>query len=181
MSTEVHLPTIQFTAFSVQHCLRVNYPNDVQYRPIHPMQTWAALHSVDGLTSFDEAERAMELSLSLLSVKNAEGEGVVVASERCEAYQIAHGGECEEISVCGGEYGGHYWRILAFVEGSDKAEDAYQMMIGDCEEVVRAACQTLQGLLNLPNAMRKHSEALNKAEVSPDGSNYNELLELAGV
>lgn len=168
---------IKFTSFSVAPCIRVNYDNDVVYRTIHPQQETSALASVASLNCFDDRE----IGVSLVSVEADGVDGLVIAHEGSEIYDIAHGSDSTEISLCSGEYGGLYWRILAFVDGSTNPVEAYQMMVGDCESTVRSACAGLQGLVSLPQAIRKHSEKLDADEKSPDGDDYNDLLKLAGV
>lgn len=168
---------LKFTSFSVAPCIRVNYDNDVVYRTIHAQQEPAALASVASLNCFDDHE----MGLSLISVEADGVEGLVVAREESEIYEIAHGAERSDISLCSGEYGGLYWRILGFVDGSANPEDAYQMMVGDCESTVRLACAGLQGLVALPRAIRQHSEKLDADEKAPDGDDYNALLKLAGL
>ena len=168
---------IKFTSFSVAPCIRVNYDNDVVYRTIHPQQEPSALASVASLNCFDDRE----MGLTLVSVEAEGVDGLVVAPEGSEIYDIAHGADRTEISLCSGEYGGLYWRILAFVNGSTNPEDAYQMMVGDCESTVRSACAGLQGLVSLPQAIRMHNDKLDADEKCPDGDDYNDLLKLAGV
>lgn len=168
---------IKFTSFAVAPCIRVNYNNDVAYRTIHPQQEPAALASVASLNYFDDHE----MGLSLVSVETDGVDGLVVAPEGSEIYDIAHGADRSEISLCSGEYGGLYWRILAFVDSSTSPEDAYQMMVGDCESTVRAACAGLQGLVSLPQAIRMHSAKLDADEKAPDCDDYNDLLKLAGI
>ncbi|KPC02053.1 Uncharacterized protein AC501_3339 [Pseudomonas amygdali pv. lachrymans] len=121
------------------------------------------------------------MGLSLLSVEADGVDGVVVAAEGSEIYDIAHKADRTEISLCSGEYGGLYWRILAFVDGSTNPEDAYQMMVGDCESTVRSASAGLQGLVSLPQAIRMQSEKLDADEKAPDGDDCNDFLKLAGV
>jgi len=180
MTIATQQPAINFTNFAVQQCIRVTYSDEVVYRTIHPSQDQWELGAVNG-KSFQEAQRQTGEAFALVTVDDTEGEGVIVASERSEAYYIAHDCRHKTISLCDGEYGGLYWRILAFTGGSEKAEDAYQMMVGNDETSIRAACEGLKRLVDLPNAMRKHSKALDEAEVSPDGESYNQLLSLAGI
>ncbi|MCT8164096.1 MULTISPECIES: hypothetical protein [Pseudomonas] len=180
MTIATQQPAIHFTSFAVQQCIRVNYSDEVVYRNIHPSQDPWALGAVND-ASFQEAQRETGEAFTLVTVDDTEGEGVIVASERCEAYYIAHDCRHKAISLCNGEYGGLYWRILAFTGGKENLEDAHQMMVGNCEESIRAACEALSRLVDLPNAMRKHSKALDEAEVAPDGESYNQLLSLAGI
>ncbi|RMM39042.1 hypothetical protein QO021_30150 (plasmid) [Pseudomonas amygdali pv. lachrymans] len=177
MPTASSHQAFNFTSFSVEPCIRVNYDNDVVYRTIHPQQETAALASVASLNCFDD----LEMGLSLLSVEADGVDGVVVAAEGSEIYDIAHKADRTEISLCSGEYGGLYWRILAFVDGSTNPEDAYQMMVGDCESTVRSASAGLQGLVSLPQAIRMQSEKLDADEKAPDGDDCNDFLKLAGV
>lgn len=177
MTIDTAAQAIKFTSFSVAPCIRVNYENDVVYRTIHPLQEPSALASVASLNCFDDHE----MGVSLVCVEADGVDGLVIAHEESEIYDIAHGADRTDISLCGGEYAGLYWRILAFVDGSTNPEDAYQMMVGDCESTVLAACAGLQLLVTLPQAIRKHSEKLDADEKSPDGDDYNDLLKLAGV
>jgi len=169
----------RFTNFTIQRCLRIMFPSDVIFLPISALQDELALAMAmnDGINRPDLGEELICIDV--------EGEQQVVVD--LEGYDLkglglsglAHGSDRSDITLCSGKFGGVYWRVVGFADGSNQPKDAIQLMVSNTLEPVAAACMGFLELLRLPRAMREYDEALDAAEKCPDGDDYNNLMALA--